>query len=109
METPLHVPIAGQIVADVASACEFAVEASEQPLRAEIEARIADVLGAAGLDTARVSPSLAHADGRLHVTLSGPLIPLKVAQAMAVRILDAVRNGRRGYREIDISYIKVAG
>jgi hypothetical protein len=90
--------------ADVASTCEAAASASFDPLLDAIRARTRQLLVAASIDPSSVTCRFATAWPRLHVMLAGPPIPDGLEQALAVRVLDAVRADGRTFGQIDVGY-----
>lgn len=101
---PFEPWLAGRVEGDVAAACVDAVSTALESLQAEVARRVGDVLRGAGLEPSSVTASFEQSEKGLRVVLEGPPLNTKVEQALAVRILDAVRKGRRTYREVNISY-----
>jgi hypothetical protein len=89
---------------DVAEACVEAVGKGFEALRHDIVGRTARLIDAAGLDPVSVECTVAMDFPRLHIRLSGPRVGKRLEQALAVRVLDAVRASGRTYGEVDVSY-----
>jgi hypothetical protein len=88
---------------DVAAACEAAAAAAFDPLREAIRLRTARLLAGAGIDPVAVRCQI-EADGpALVIRLDLPTaVSRGVEQALAVRVLDAVRTTPRTYGRIDV-------
>lgn len=100
--------LAGRVTGDVTAACASAAEKAFQPLRQAVEERVGRVLAGAGLEPAAVLCAFEEHRHRLHVVLGGPDVPLALRQALAIRVLDAVRSSGRKYGQVDVSY-RVSG
>lgn len=96
--------LAGHVVGDTVAACESAAAHRFESLRREIHRRMAPLLTASGIEVDAVSCSVETGWPRLRVVLSGPATTRSVEQALAVRVLDAVRAGERTFGQVDVSY-----
>lgn len=96
--------LAGRVGDDPVAACEEAAEASFSPLRLDIARRIAPVLRAAGIAPDTVAVNFETSGTNLRAMLTGPSCPTAAIGAMAVRVHDAVRAGKRSFRGVDVSY-----
>lgn len=88
---------------DAAKASLDAVQKSFASLRNDIAGYTARLLSAAGIDPAVIQCRIELQFPRFHVHLS-PSIEKTLRQALAVRVLDAVRASGRTYGEVDVSY-----
>jgi hypothetical protein len=91
-------------VTDIAAAVD-AVERAEDPLIADIRARLHGILRAVGIDPGAFECRLVYHFPRMHVVLEGPPVGCATAQAMSVRVLDAVRASARTYGTVDVSVV----
>jgi hypothetical protein len=89
---------------DVAAAVD-AVENAEEPLVADIRARVHGVLRSVGIDPGAFDCRLVYDFPRMHVVLEGPPVGCATAHAMSVRVLDAVRASARTYGAVDVSVL----
>ena len=86
------------------SAEAAAIEDAPDELRREIIRRVAPVLSAAGIATNRVVCLLEPATTRLDVSFHLPVaVSPATKQALAVRVLDAVRGGGRTFGPVHVS------
>lgn len=89
---------------EVASACEDAATKGFASLRDDIVRRVHPLAAAAGLD-ARALTCRFETDGpRLRVVVRGPAVTTAFGNALAVRVLDAVRSARRSFGQVDVTY-----
>jgi hypothetical protein len=77
---------------------------TEDALCQAIHRRIAPVLRAAGLDDHEIGCRVDGALGRLRVVLTGPSVAASVAQAIGVRVLDAVHADGRTFGSVEVVY-----
>jgi hypothetical protein len=96
--------LSGRVTDDTAAACEAAAAESFDSLGDEIRRRIAPVVAASGIDVGALSCRFEPAGPRLRVVLTGPPTTRSVRQALAARVLDAVRAGKRTFGQVDVSY-----
>lgn len=90
--------------AEAPSVCIDVASRRRAPLRRAIEARIAALLRAAGMDAADVECTIGGGSMSLQVHLALPHpVGMRVEHALAVRVLDAVRSSGRTYGRIDVS------
>jgi hypothetical protein len=96
--------LAARVDHDVVAACEAASGAALVELRREILRLVAPVLLAAGIAADRAMCRLEPEATRLNVRFDLPVsvTPL-VRQALAVRVLDAVRGAGRTYGPVQVS------
>jgi len=88
---------------DVVEACEAAVTAGYEPLRDRIQARIAPLAGAVGFDATAVRTRIERIGSSLDVHLDLPVaVPRSASQALAVRVLDAVRSMGHTLGNVDV-------
>lgn len=91
---------------DLAAACDLAAEEAFDPLRNAILDQTATMLRAAGISpdlvTCRIAPEAAALRVWLHV---GAQIDRRMEQALAVRVLDAVRAAGRTYGQVDVEVV----
>lgn len=88
---------------DVAGACVDAIAESFTPVRAEVQGRIARLLGTYSIDMADVAVRFEPRRGGLDVHLDLPVsVPRGVEQALAVRVLDALRGSGRTFGRVDV-------
>jgi hypothetical protein len=88
---------------DVVSACTEAVEQSFDPLRQLVASRIAKLLVAASIDPDEVSSRFDVTGSAVDVHLDLPTVVSRaIEQALAVRVLDAVRASGRTYSRVDV-------
>jgi hypothetical protein len=96
--------LAARVTDDVVSACEAAGETSLGTLRREILRLVAPVLVGAGMLASEVGCRIEPAASRLHVTFDLPAAATpSVKQALAVRVLDAMRGAGRTYGPVEVS------
>lgn len=94
-----RIPISGDVVA----ACATAAERRFDSLRSLVTARTSSLLASAGIDPARVDCTVEETPGSLDVHLHLPsAVTRGVEQALAVRVLDAVRADGRTYGRVDV-------
>jgi hypothetical protein len=87
----------------VVSRCELTAEQAMDPLRHAIVERIRPVSEAAGLDPESVACDIQRNGGALVVHLTVPIVvAADLEQAMAVRVLDAVRASGRTYGQVGV-------
>lgn len=101
---PFEPWLAARTDGNVSEACVAAAGSSFDPLRHDIAARTALLLDAAGIDPASLACAIEQHFPRLLVVLSGPTVSKRLKQALAVRVLDAVRASGRTYGAVDVSY-----
>lgn len=90
--------------ADVVGVCQRASDAARDQLRREILRLTAPILRAAGVSDRHVVCTLEPEVTRLHVEFDLPLpVDAAVKQALAVRVLDAVRGAGRTYGSVEVS------
>jgi hypothetical protein len=91
---------------DHVAACEAAVGQGTEELVEAVVARVDRVVAAAGIDPAgvrcTVEPRGHHL--RVGVEIDGPTDRM-LEQVIAVRVLDALRGGRRTYGQVDVNVI----
>jgi hypothetical protein len=89
--------------ADVVGAVEAAVDNGFDPLRRRIEARIAPLASSIGVEPTAVRSRIERVGSSLEVHLDLPVaVPKSAAQALAVRVLDAVRTMGRTIGNVDV-------
>jgi hypothetical protein len=96
--------VATSTTANAADAVAEAVEAGFATLRHDIADRMAQVLDQAGVEPASVTCRFERDGTRLEVIVSGPEVDRPVQQALGVRVLDAVRIGRRDWDQVTVTY-----
>lgn len=103
--------LAGRVVdGDVAGACEAASAAALDALRQRIFRLVRPTLTAADVSVADVSCQIEPRGSELHVRFDIPApMSTGVCQALAVRVLDAVRGGRQTYGRVSVSVNPAAG
>jgi hypothetical protein len=89
---------------DTVTACEQAAQEGFAPLREAIRVRTRRALAAAHVAPDDVACRFDIDGTRLTVVLSGPPITRAARQALGVRVLDAVRAGRRTFGQVDVVY-----
>lgn len=89
---------------DVVASCERVVDADLQRLHHDIARRIGPVCDAAGLTPDDLRCRFETDGTRLRVVLTGPTVGRFVEQALAVRVLDAVRGIGRTFGQVDVGY-----
>lgn len=89
---------------DVVSACERAASTGFAGLEHAIDERLSPILAHLELGPDELSYRFETDGSRLRVVLSGPALPHRAEQSLAVRVLDAVRVGRRSFGPIDVAY-----
>jgi hypothetical protein len=67
--------------------------------------RVAPLLRAAGVDPHAVSCVIDEQGPRLYVTFAGPAVPLRIVEALPVRVLEALRGLRRTLGDVDVAYV----
>ena len=88
---------------DVVAACMLASATSLDPLYEHIHERIAVLLASAAIDPATVGCRIESDVNRLDVHLQLPIaVSRGVEQALAVRVLDAVRDTGRTFGKVDV-------
>ena len=88
---------------DVAAACVATADAAREPLRRRIEARIAPLAAAQGFDPGTVQTRFESTGTSLAVHLDMPVpVSRAASQALAVRVLDAVRSMGRTAGAVDV-------
>jgi hypothetical protein len=88
---------------DVVAACTLAAERALDPLRADILERLSILLTGRGVRPDQVECRLIRHGQSLAVELEVPgVVDQRLQQAMAVRVLDAVRASHRTYGEVDV-------
>ena len=101
---PFEEYLTAHVEDDVVAACEAAVIAGFGDLRDGIVNRTREVLAGAGIDPAYVDIQVSGSESRLQVRLIGPPVSTSVRNALGVRVLDAIRSGRRTFGVVDVSY-----
>ena len=96
--------LTARVDGDVVGACEAAAAAGLATLGQDIHLRIRRLLGAAGIAPQSVACRFERGWPRPHVVLTGPPVTPELRQALAVRVLDAVRASGRTYGEVAVSY-----
>jgi hypothetical protein len=76
---------------------------TDKALAADVSARISGILRPLGIDPGAFVCRVEHDFPRLHVVLEGPSVDERTAQALGVRVLDAVRCAGRTYGQVDVS------
>jgi hypothetical protein len=89
---------------DVVASCEQAVHAGYTPLREDIARRIGPVCEASGVSSGEVTCRFEAEGPRLRIVMEGPPVERSVEQAIAVRVLDAVRAAGRTFGQVDVKY-----
>jgi hypothetical protein len=88
---------------DVVAACTRAAERSLDPLRADVLDRLTVLLEGKGIRPDEITCRFVRDGGSLTVELDVPApVERRLEQAMAVRVLDAVRSSKRTYGEVDV-------
>jgi hypothetical protein len=88
---------------DVAEACADAIAESFTPVRAEVQGRIARLLRTYSIEMTDVAIRFEPRRGGLDVHLDLPVaVPRGVEQALAVRVLDALRGSGRTFGRVDV-------
>ena len=88
---------------DVAEACAEAIAESFAPVRAEVQTRIARLLATYAIEPGAVTVRFEPARGGIDVHLDLPVaVPRGVEQALAVRVLDALRGSGRTFGRVDV-------
>ena len=91
-------------VDSIVDACTEAARAAFGPLLSRIRRCVLQTMTALAASRGPVS-CLIEPHGRgLHVRLSGPRVGKDVENALAVRVLDAVRDAGRSFPTVDVSY-----
>jgi hypothetical protein len=89
--------------ADVVQACQAAAERELEPLSSSIHERIAALLSSVAIDSdsvrCRIETTGHHLD--VHLELPTP-VTRGMEQALAVRVLDAVRSSGRTFGKVDV-------
>ncbi|HET9443212.1 MAG TPA: hypothetical protein VFO65_07800 [Acidimicrobiales bacterium] len=96
--------LTGRVAGDPVGACEAAAAAGLATLGQDIHLRIERLLGAAGIPPQAVACRFDRGWPRPHVVLVGPPVTIELRQALAVRVLDAVRAAGRTYGDVAVSY-----
>jgi hypothetical protein len=101
---PFELWLAARVDDDVVATCEAASGAALGQLRREILRLVAPVLLAAGIAAERAMCRLEPEATRLNVRFDLPVsVSPRVRQALAVRVLDAVRGAGRTYGPVQVS------
>ena len=87
-----------------AAACERAAGTRWEGLAAEVRARTRLVLAASGVTPEEVEIRVETDGTRLHIVVGGPELVHGAEQALAVRVLDAVRTVPRTFSKVDVTY-----
>ena len=88
---------------DVSDACTQAVAESYAPIRRAVQARIGRLLHTQAIDPEAVSVRFEADRGALDVHLDLPVVVRRsVEQALAVRVLDALRGTGRTFGRVDV-------
>lgn len=89
--------------ADVVQACQRATSAELEPLSSSIRDRIAALLTSGAIDRDSVQCRIEETGHRLDVHLELPTAVTRgMEQALAVRVLDAVRGSGRTFGNVDV-------
>jgi len=89
--------------ADVVQACQLATSGALEPLSSSIHERIAALLTSGAIDRDRVQCRIEETGHRLDVHLDLPTAVTRgMEQALAVRVLDAVRSSGRTFGNVDV-------
>lgn len=89
---------------DVVASCEQAAVDGFMSLREDIARRIRPVCDAADLHAGDVTCRVEADGAQLRIVMGGPAVPRSVEQALAVRVLDAVRAAGRTFGQVDVTY-----
>jgi hypothetical protein len=104
LDDPFELWLAARVDDDVVATCEAASGAALGQLRREILRLVAPVLLAAGIAAERAMCRLEPEATRLNVRFDLPVsVSPRVRQALAVRVLDAVRGAGRTYGPVQVS------
>jgi hypothetical protein len=96
--------LAARADGDVVASCEAATDAARGELRREILRLAAPILFGAGIATSQAVCRIEPATTRLQVQFDLPVaVAPAVKQALAVRVLDAVRGAGRTYGPVEVS------
>ena len=101
---PFEGYLTGRVAGSVVEACTEAAERGLEPLREDIMARLARLIGAAGLRSEDFAIRFFRRGPDLRVEIGGPDAPRAIQAAMAVRVLDAVRADARTHGQVDVGY-----
>jgi hypothetical protein len=89
--------------ADVVQACRLAASGGLEPLYTKIHERIAALLTSVAIDPASIRCRIEPSGHRLDVHLELPVVVTRgMEQALAVRVLDAVRSSGRTFGNVDV-------
>jgi hypothetical protein len=102
---PFEPWLAGRVGAEgVVAACEAGAARALDELRREIFRRVAPTLSAVGIPVCDARCTVEDVDLRLRVRFDLPApVDRAVQQALAVRVLDALRSSRRTFGGVDVS------
>jgi hypothetical protein len=89
---------------DVVTTCEAAAVEGFAVLHGDILRRIHPLSEAAGLDSAAFSCRFEPDGPRLRIVVCGPSVGRSIEQALAVRVLDAVRASGRTFGQVDVGF-----
>ncbi len=96
--------LSGRVDGDVVAACEAASDAALDTLRRRILGLVRPLLAAADIAPCDLSCRIEPRGSALHVRFDLPMaVGPGVRQALAVRVLDAVRGGRQTYGQVSVS------
>ncbi len=93
-----------RVTGDVAASAERAVELSDEELQEALRSGVAPTLARAGVDPTQFGCSFERDATHLRVELSIPDAAHDVEQALAVRVIDLLRDERQTYQQIDVVF-----
>lgn len=96
--------VAGRVDSDIVHAVERVVAEGADRLERDLVDRASHVLVAADLDPTGLTCTFVRTGDRLRVVFGGTDVPQRVAHAVAVRALDAIRADGRRFGQIDLGW-----
>ncbi len=101
---PYEPYVTARVTGDLIATCEEATDHGYDDLREAIGERCARVLTAAGISPTRPDIRFRRVGNRLAVDVHGEQISRNLQDALSIRVLSAVVDGRRSFEGVDVSY-----
>ncbi len=93
-----------RVTGDVAGSVERAVTLSDDEIREHLRTGVEPTLSRVGVDPADLGCSFERTGTHLRIELDVPVEAAEVEQALAVRVIDLLRDERQTYDQIDVVF-----